>query len=258
MNSIRTALAANENEAIARARLILNNSVTADKVLMVVEGKSDEDFYKRIKYQDQQNTVWLADLYLNPKDADAETLADMILKRRMAKDGKTALNFISELHDKFESAFIREGDSLKNFAVSRGYLKDGDSLNPWDSPWKDQGTLGAGICRPGLPRSFARVLPAPPWRGAFPPHGAFSAFLTRGGKFPPLLSYRYAIQSRSSVHPRPSTWTKPATCLTRQQKHPSQEPGGRMRQRPGLLSAGIWPLRNFSTVPVCASPRRFP
>ncbi len=48
MNSIRRALAANENEAIARARLILNNSVTADKVLMVVEGKSDEDFYKRM------------------------------------------------------------------------------------------------------------------------------------------------------------------------------------------------------------------
>lgn len=48
MNSIRTALAANENEAIARVRLILNNSVTADKVLMVVEGKSDADFYKRM------------------------------------------------------------------------------------------------------------------------------------------------------------------------------------------------------------------
>lgn len=63
------------------------------------------------------------------------SFADMILKRRMAKDGKTALNFISELHDKFESAFIREGDSLKNFAVSRGYLKDGDALNPWDVPY---------------------------------------------------------------------------------------------------------------------------
>lgn len=35
----------------------------------------------RITYKDHQNTVWLVDLYVNTKDADAETLANMILKK---------------------------------------------------------------------------------------------------------------------------------------------------------------------------------
>ena len=35
----------------------------------------------RITYKDHQNTVWLVDLYINTKDADAETLANMILKK---------------------------------------------------------------------------------------------------------------------------------------------------------------------------------
>ena len=35
----------------------------------------------RITYEDHQNTVWLVDLYVNTKDADAETLANMILKK---------------------------------------------------------------------------------------------------------------------------------------------------------------------------------
>lgn len=48
MNSIRKALADNEDEAVARIRLILNTDVTAGKVLMVVEGKSDADLYKRM------------------------------------------------------------------------------------------------------------------------------------------------------------------------------------------------------------------
>ena len=35
----------------------------------------------RITYEDHQNTVWLVDLYINTKDADAESLANMILKK---------------------------------------------------------------------------------------------------------------------------------------------------------------------------------
>lgn len=35
----------------------------------------------RITYKDHQNTVWLVDLYVNTKDADAESLANMILKK---------------------------------------------------------------------------------------------------------------------------------------------------------------------------------
>ena len=35
----------------------------------------------RITYKDHQNTVWLVDLYINTKDADAESLANMILKK---------------------------------------------------------------------------------------------------------------------------------------------------------------------------------
>lgn len=35
----------------------------------------------RITYKDHQNTVWLVDLYVNTKDADAETLANTILKK---------------------------------------------------------------------------------------------------------------------------------------------------------------------------------
>src|SRR5699024_11195804 len=35
----------------------------------------------RITYEDHQNTVWLVDLYINTKDEDAESLANMILKK---------------------------------------------------------------------------------------------------------------------------------------------------------------------------------
>ena len=40
-----------------------------------------DDETLRITYKDHQNTVWLVDLYVNTKDADAETLANMILKK---------------------------------------------------------------------------------------------------------------------------------------------------------------------------------
>lgn len=40
-----------------------------------------DDETLRITYEDHQNTVWLVDLYINTKDADAESLANMILKK---------------------------------------------------------------------------------------------------------------------------------------------------------------------------------
>lgn len=76
----------------------------------------------RIKYQDHQNTVWLADLYINTKDADAETLANMILKKAVRirasmsdeKDQKSADFYADVLGGR---KIIKKSDDPSKFSI---------------------------------------------------------------------------------------------------------------------------------------------
>jgi oligopeptidase A len=57
--------------------------------------------------------------------------SDYILHRRMAKDGKTAMTFIEEFHDKIYDMFNREEEVLKRF-VSSKTGKPVKEIAPWD------------------------------------------------------------------------------------------------------------------------------
>ena len=58
--------------------------------------------------------------------------ADVVLCRRMARDGKTAMKFVEDLHAKFKRPFEAEWKALLNFARSQN-LADSDGLIP---PWR--------------------------------------------------------------------------------------------------------------------------
>lgn len=58
--------------------------------------------------------------------------SDLILKRRMAKNGETAYNFVLELHEKTKPAFEREYRELKAFRKSQDTTYDGGDFQPWD------------------------------------------------------------------------------------------------------------------------------
>lgn len=58
--------------------------------------------------------------------------SDLILKRRMAKNGETAFNFVLELREKTKAAFLREYEELKAFRKSQDASYDGGNFEPWD------------------------------------------------------------------------------------------------------------------------------
>ncbi len=57
--------------------------------------------------------------------------ADAILARRMAKNGKTALDFVESLTDKFKKPFEAEWLELLDFARANGYLAEDEKMPPW-------------------------------------------------------------------------------------------------------------------------------
>lgn len=61
--------------------------------------------------------------------------SDLILKRRMAKNGETAYNFVLELRAKTKTAFLREYEELKAFRKSQDAAYDGGDFEPWDIPY---------------------------------------------------------------------------------------------------------------------------
>lgn len=64
---------------------------------------------------------------------------DLVLKRRMAKNGATALAFVQGLHDSTAPAFAREYAELKAFRKSVDPSYDGGDFKPWDiSFWTEK------------------------------------------------------------------------------------------------------------------------
>jgi oligopeptidase A len=62
---------------------------------------------------------------------DKPHFADQVLQTRMAKDGKTALGFIENLHGKVMEAFRRETIELQEFRADSSH-RDSDLFEPWE------------------------------------------------------------------------------------------------------------------------------
>ena len=60
-----------------------------------------------------------------------KSYADYTLSRRMARNGKTAFNFVEELRGKFADAFAREWDALSGFARKNGCCE----VMPWQTAY---------------------------------------------------------------------------------------------------------------------------
>lgn len=60
-----------------------------------------------------------------------DSFCDLILQRRMAKDGATALGFVEDLHDRIEGQFQQECEALQQYKADKlGHVSE--PLNPWD------------------------------------------------------------------------------------------------------------------------------
>ena len=59
-----------------------------------------------------------------------QNFADLVLQRRMAKDGATALGFVEDLHDRVEAAFAEETRELEAYRAE----KQGTTATPME-PW---------------------------------------------------------------------------------------------------------------------------
>ncbi|MDE0821070.1 MAG: M3 family metallopeptidase, partial [Opitutales bacterium] len=60
-----------------------------------------------------------------------DDFADMVLERRMAKDGLTADSFVTDLHDRIIEAFETDGQTLREYKASRNG-GDPSMLKPWE------------------------------------------------------------------------------------------------------------------------------
>jgi oligopeptidase A len=60
-----------------------------------------------------------------------DNFADLVLQRRMAKDGGRALGFVEDLHDRIAEAFAREQAALRDWRAARLGCPP-EALEPWD------------------------------------------------------------------------------------------------------------------------------
>jgi len=103
-----------DNEEIRREIYLAYNAVGA-------EGETDNtDLIREI-------------LALRQEQADLlgkDQFADVVLERRMAKNGASAMRFVEDLHDRVVGAFGGEVDALETFAAKQGGGEPG-ALEPW-------------------------------------------------------------------------------------------------------------------------------
>lgn len=68
-----------------------------------------------------------------------KNFSDLVLKRRMAKNGQTALAFVEKLQAQTAKAFAREYEELKAFRKANDTSYDGSDFEPWDvSFWTEK------------------------------------------------------------------------------------------------------------------------
>jgi len=111
-----------DNEEIRREIYLAYNAVGA-------EGETDNtDLIREI-------------LALRQEQADLlgkDQFADVVLERRMAKNGASAMRFVEDLHDRVVGAFGGEVDALETFAAKQNGGESG-ALEPWQSSyWQEK------------------------------------------------------------------------------------------------------------------------
>jgi len=85
-----------------------------------------------------------------------QDFADLTLQRRMARDGKTALGFVEDLHDRIAGAFQEEYRSLCAYKAEKSGGEPGQ-LEPWEVAYwsekrrKEQYDLDDELLRPYFP-----------------------------------------------------------------------------------------------------------
>lgn len=85
------------------------------------------------KFDNSQNMLRILEL----RQREAEILgeknfSDLVLKRRMAKNGQNALDFIQKLYEQTRVAFNREYAELKTFRKANDPAYNGEDFKPWD------------------------------------------------------------------------------------------------------------------------------
>lgn len=83
---------------------------------------------------DNTNLIWEI-LALRQEKAellDCANFADLVLQRRMAKNGQTALDFSTDLHDRIVKAFDKECQELQDYKAEKTSTPSAP-LEPWDS-----------------------------------------------------------------------------------------------------------------------------
>ncbi|MDR0693285.1 MAG: M3 family metallopeptidase [Puniceicoccales bacterium] len=123
-------------------RISLNPS-TSGKCMQYLESeKLREEIFRAsltVGHKDPYGNQKLVEDILRLRDEKAKilghkTYADYALKRRMAKNGSTALSFVENLHDRTRKFFVRDIDDMENFrAEFRGVEKS--RLVPWETSY---------------------------------------------------------------------------------------------------------------------------
>jgi oligopeptidase A len=126
-------------------RISLNPS-TSGKCMQYLENeKLREEIFRAsltVGHDAPYSNQKLVEDILRLKDEKAKilghkTYADYALKRRMAKNGSTALFFIENLHDRTRKFFVRDIDDLENFRSElRGIEKS--RLVPWETSYMSE------------------------------------------------------------------------------------------------------------------------
>ncbi len=89
---------------------------------------------------DNSDLIWEI-LALRQEQADLlgkDQFADVVLERRMAKSGTSAMRFVEDLHDRVVGAFDGEVETLESFAAKQNGGEPG-ALEPWQSSyWQEK------------------------------------------------------------------------------------------------------------------------
>lgn len=92
------------------------------------------------KYDNSEKMLKILEL----RQREAEILgeknfSDLVLKRRMAKNGETAMAFVQKLYSQTKKAFDREYEELKAFRKANDPAYAGEDFQPWDlSYWTEK------------------------------------------------------------------------------------------------------------------------
>lgn len=126
-------------------RISLNPSTSGKCMQYLDDEKLREEIFRAsltVGHDDPYSNQKLVEDILRLKDEKAKilghkTYADYALKRRMAKNGATALSFIENLHDRTRKFFVRDIDDMENFRAEFVGIEK-SRLVPWETSYMSE------------------------------------------------------------------------------------------------------------------------